>query len=167
MRTRIISAFPGTGKSYYHKENLDTTLDSDSSQFQWLESSDAGSRDGKVRTPNPDFPDNYMDHIQESIGKYEFIFVSSHKVVREALLKRCIHFYLIYPRSGRKLEYINRYRQRGDAESFIDRISENWINWIYTCRLAEIGCTNISMHHDNITEEIQRILAIENSPGVS
>ena len=36
MKTKIISAFPGTGKSYYHKNHPNTTLDSDSSQFSWL-----------------------------------------------------------------------------------------------------------------------------------
>ena len=36
MRTRIISAFPGTGKSYYHSNHKDTTLDSDSSLFSWI-----------------------------------------------------------------------------------------------------------------------------------
>lgn len=37
MRTRIISAFPGTGKTYYHKMHPETTLDSDSSLFHWIE----------------------------------------------------------------------------------------------------------------------------------
>ena len=36
MRTRIISAFPGTGKSFYHSYNKETTLDSDSSLFSWI-----------------------------------------------------------------------------------------------------------------------------------
>ena len=31
MKTRIISAFPGSGKSYYHNQHKETTLDSDSS----------------------------------------------------------------------------------------------------------------------------------------
>ena len=36
MKTKIISAFPGTGKSYYHKNHPETTLDSDSSFFSWM-----------------------------------------------------------------------------------------------------------------------------------
>ena len=89
MRTRIISAFPGTGKTYYHKMNPETTLDSDSSNFSWLEAP-AG---GLVR--NPEFPNNYIQHIKENIGKYEIIFVSSHEEVRKALIENCIFFYLL------------------------------------------------------------------------
>lgn len=35
MKTRIISAFPGTGKSHYAAANLNKVLDSDSSHFSW------------------------------------------------------------------------------------------------------------------------------------
>ena len=87
MRTRIISAFPGTGKSYYHKSNVKNSLDSDSSLFSWAD------KTHKDRHPN--WPNNYLEHIRENIGKYEFIFVSSHKEVRNLLLDNCIHFYLI------------------------------------------------------------------------
>ena len=94
MRTKIISAFPGTGKSVYHQKHKETTLDSDSSNFSWI----IDENGNKVR--NTEFPKNYIEHIKENIGKYEFIFVSSHKDVREALLNECIFFYLVY--SGMK-----------------------------------------------------------------
>ena len=71
MQTRIIAAFPGTGKSYYHKENPETTLDSDSSRFSWVKDSEGNN----TKERNPDFPENYISHIKENIGKYEFIFV--------------------------------------------------------------------------------------------
>jgi len=58
MRTRIISAFPGTGKSFYHNTHKDTTLDSDSSNFSWL------ADDKTLR--NPEFPYNYIKHIKEN-----------------------------------------------------------------------------------------------------
>ena len=88
MRTRIIAAFPGTGKSYVHKKHPNTTLDSDSSHFSWM------IKDGK-KMRNPDFPYNYITHIRNNIGKYKFIFVSTHKEVREILLDNCIFFYLV------------------------------------------------------------------------
>ena len=84
MRTRIISAFPGTGKSVYHEKHPLTTLDSDSSNFSWIEV------DG-VKLRNPQFPENYIEHIKKNIGIYDFIFVSSHSVVREALVNNSIH----------------------------------------------------------------------------
>jgi len=58
MRTRIISAFPGTGKSYYHNKHKETTLDSDSSNFSLVVENGEKKR-------NPDFPENYIKHIKE------------------------------------------------------------------------------------------------------
>ena len=52
MRTKIISAFPGVGKTTYHKNNPDTTLDSDSSGFSWV----IDGHGNKKR--NPSFPQN-------------------------------------------------------------------------------------------------------------
>lgn len=124
MITKIISAFPGTGKSHYHIENKDTTLDSDSSEFSWI------IKDGeKIRNHN--FPDNYINHIKENIGKYEFIFVSSHKEVRDALINNKLYFYLVYPSLNDKDIYITRYKNRGSSESFINLISDKWNEWLY------------------------------------
>ena len=69
MKTRIISAFPGTGKSYFHNNSEYSTLDSDSSEFSWIINDDGD----KVRNPN--FPSNYISHIKDNIGKADFIFV--------------------------------------------------------------------------------------------
>ena len=118
-RTKIISAFPGVGKTFYHNEHKETTLDSDSSNFSWV------IKDG-VKTRNPEFPKNYIQHIKENT----FIFVSSHKEVREALLDECIFFYVIYPDVNRKEEFVQRYKDRGSDESFIKLISDNWEQWI-------------------------------------
>lgn len=153
MRTKIISAFPGTGKSYYHSKNKSTTLDSDSSKFSWI-IDDSGNK--KVR--NPDFPKNYINHIKENIGKYKFIFVSSHKEVRDALLNECIFFYLIYPKLGMKKDYITRYKTRGSDEKFINLISNNWEEWLEEIRkINDPGLKKIEMNSLNLSEEIKSL----------
>ena len=132
MKTKIISAFPGTGKTYYHKNHPNTTLDSDSSQFSWLYD-EWGDKllnlDGKPMR-NPSFPSNYIEHIKSNISKYEYIFVSSHKEVREALVDNCLLFYLIYPDFNDMDIYIERYKQRGSSDDFIKLIKNNWEEWI-------------------------------------
>ena len=154
MRTRIIAAFPGTGKSYYHKKHPDTTLDSDSSHFSWM------FKDGtKVR--NSDFPYNYIEHIRNNIGLYEFIFVSTHKEVREALLDNCIFFYLIYPSEDKKDYYVRRYKDRNSPESFVKLLIENWHKWIRECVFTEYGCQNIRMVFPTLEKELQHIIASE------
>ena len=88
MDTKIISAFPACGKTYaYEKLNKKgyTILDSDSSQFSWCYEYDPNS-DKIEKHRNPEFPNNYIKHIKENIGKVDYIFVSSHKEVRDAML---------------------------------------------------------------------------------
>ena len=84
IETIVVSGFPGVGKSYYvnYGESNDYmpqgfALDSDSSKFDKKE-----------------FPQNYIDHIKNNIGKVKIIFVSSHKEVREELVKNNIRFVL-------------------------------------------------------------------------
>jgi len=117
----IISGFPGIGKTHFSENNKKYKIsDSDSSKFSWLEE---GIRD-------PDFPNNYMEHIKENLDKYDIIFVSSHKTVRDALLKHKFTFTMVYPDISLKEEYLERYRKRGNDKWFIQMISENWDSFI-------------------------------------
>lgn len=137
MRTKIVSAFPGVGKTTFHKNNPDTTLDSDSSGFSWVIDGHGN------KTRNPHFPQNYIDHIKQNIGKYKYIFVSSHKEVRDALLDNCIFFYLVYPVNSRKEEFIQRYRDRGNDENFIKLVKTNWENWMDEFYWMDEGCEKL------------------------
>ena len=153
MKTRIISAFPGMGKSFVSSMNIETCLDSDSSNFSWLKkpdlSGDGVGTNSDVR--NPEFPANYIAHIKENIGKYEFIFVSSHEVVRKALIQECIFFYLVYPVVWMKDVFIERYVKRKSPQSFIDLISKNWDNWINELIIFE---NNNAGHSNWYTDKI-------------
>lgn len=113
--TIIISGFPGVGKtSLYNMKSDDLIiLDSDSSAFD-----------------KADFPENYIKHIKENMGKVDIILVSSHKDVRLALDSNKIKYILIYPNLSLKDEYLERYRIRGSVQPFIDLISKNWELWI-------------------------------------
>ena len=151
MRTKLISAFPGTGKSYYHANHKDTTLDSDSSMFSWV------IVDG-IKQRNPEFPTNYINHIKENIGKYDFIFVSSHKEVREALIDNCLFFHLIYPSYRDRELYLTRYKERNSSQSFIDLIDSNWFDWIEECEMCTYGCKQIKLVTGwTITDELNHM----------
>ena len=103
MRTIIVSGFPGIGKSYFYRNTSLRVLDSDSSKFD-----------------KKDFPRNYIEHIKNNIGKVDIILVSSHKEVRDALVKESIPFTLVYPERLCESGYIDRYIQRGSPKAFID-----------------------------------------------
>jgi len=119
--TIIISAFPATGKSYlFQNTKQGSILDSDSSKFSWISSG--------VR--HPDFPQNYINHIKDNIGNVNLILVSSHKIVREALVNNNIVFTLVYPDNSLKEEYINRYIKRKNDQNFINILDKNWNNFL-------------------------------------
>lgn len=131
--TKIISAFPGCGKTYCYNKYKDSDikiLDSDSSEFSWIK--DENGMNTKER--NPDFPMNYIKHIKGNIGEVDIIFVSSHKVVRDALKDNNINYILIYPIMGSKGQYLSRYKRRGSDKNFIKFISDNWSNFIKEMR---------------------------------
>lgn len=114
--TRVISGFPGVGKTHFKQNTTLNVLDSDSSNFSWQEEG--------VRHSN--FPQNYIDHIRENLDRVDVILVSSHAVVRDALVENSIGFTLMFPGRDLREEYIKRFKERGSAQGFVEMISENW-----------------------------------------
>lgn len=167
--TKIITAFPACGKSwvYEHQEELNIkVLDSDSSTFSWMwrrrtkeELATAKKEwesvphllDGKgyvnkikdelIKVRNPDFPKNYIKYIKENIGKYDYIFVSTHEEVRRALAEANIDFTIVFPRQDLKAEWVGRCFLRGSGETFCKLIADNWDTWIL--QLEEEGVVNL------------------------
>ena len=109
MKTLIISAFPGCGKSvvYMLLKNKIKILDSDS----------------HILSKN-DFPQKYIESIKNNIGKYDIIFISSHELVLNKLKEENIKFNIIYPSKERKTEFIKNYKERGDNNNFINYITD-------------------------------------------
>lgn len=152
MKAKIISAFPACGKSTYYREwsqyseqnvwrrknggkqvlnNIGEPcgykiLDSDSSLFSWIYDESGNKTD--IR--NPDFPNNYIQHIKEHMDTEDVIFVSSHKSVRDALKDTDIPYYLIYPQKEMKDEWLYRFKSRGNDEKFIQFQNEHWDEFI-------------------------------------
>lgn len=124
--TKVIAAFPACGKSYCFDRNADyIILDSDSSKFSWVYPDGLGT---KYR--NPDFPKNYVEHIKENIGKVDYIFVSTHEEVRQALADAGIDFILVFPKQSLRAEWVGRCFIRGSGEKFCQLIADEWDTWM-------------------------------------
>jgi len=122
MKTRIISAFPSSGKTYLatHGWEGNTFMDSDSSSFSWL-------ADGITR--NPEFPSNYISHIKSNIGKVDYILVSSHIDVRRALSEEGLCWSYVVPDKTLMAEWVGRCYLRGNPDGFIKALVVNWDEW--------------------------------------
>jgi hypothetical protein len=126
--TFVISAFPACGKSYCFEnyQSEFSMLDSDSSDFSWIKDSDGNN----TKERNPEFPDNYIKHIKENIGKVDIIFVSSNKEVRQALVKNGIKYVSVCPDKAFKIEWIKRCIKRGNDEDFVEHLLDNWDEFV-------------------------------------
>lgn len=126
-QTRVIAGFPGVGKSFFRASTgSDKTLrisDSDSSQFHWI-------NENGERKENPNFINDYLEHIKSLLMKVDIIFVSTHEKVLLALQENGIDFTIVYPDRSLKEEYIRRYRRRKSPDSFINLLENKFDEWV-------------------------------------
>lgn len=107
----IISGFPGVGKTTFCKNNT-----------RWKVADLASSKFDKK-----DFPGNYIEYIKKLIEeKYDVIMVSSHLEVRRALRDNELKYIIVHPDDGDKEIYLERYRQRGSSDDFVELMDSSW-----------------------------------------
>jgi|AACY02.16.fsa_nt_gi hypothetical protein len=134
--TKLISAFPATGKTHFFNNTDLYVMDSDSSTFN-----------------KDEFPGNYIQHIKNYIGKVDFILISSHIDVREALVKEGMWFSLVYPDISLKAEYIKRWEDRGSPPEFVKLMTEHWEQWIGQMD-EQVGCDRITLESGQYLSDV-------------
>ena len=155
-KTVVISAYPCCGKSYAYEHYKDkySMLDSDSSKFSWktekvaLPDMQDGCKWEERKVRNPEFPDNYIAHIKENIGKVDIIFVSSHIQVRKALEEARIRYCTVYPKENMLNEWVGRMYRRGSDEKFIKFQIQHWNEFMHNIMFEPYGF-GISRHGNN------------------
>lgn len=163
----LVSAFPGCGKStFYNKYSTysDTQneeykeasnckiLDSDSSEFSWI------WKDGvKTEERNPEFPQNYIEHIESEMLHQDIIFISTHQNVRQGLQEKGFSYYLVYPDRSMKEEWIKRYRERGSSEAFIQSLDENWDTYMDQMEAEQTNKIVLDKETDNLEDALLKI----------
>jgi hypothetical protein len=105
--TKVICGFPGIGKTTL---SSNSNLDLDSSNYSW----------------HLLFPTNYLEVIKANLGKVDYIFVSTHDVVLQALTKAGIDYTVVYPDRSLKEEYLARYKDRGSVPNFLEFMDMKW-----------------------------------------
>ena len=129
MKTKVYACFTGLGKTYASKI-LDNSIDLESTLFKWIynENVDVESLKGSInRELNKDWPNNYIEEILNSIGKYEYIFISLNvPEVFEVIENLGVEYKIILPSKQDKLDLLKRLKKRNNNQNFINSIDEKF-----------------------------------------
>jgi hypothetical protein len=156
MKPLVICGFPGVGKSHCtnNSKYAKKCEDSDSSCFHWA----CNNNDEKKL--NPEWPDNYISYIKNHLIKEKnkkFIFVSTHKEIRDGLARRDVEYILVYPSKLLKEEYLFRYSNRGSTPEFIKVLRDNFDEWVDQCEYDNNAILKIKLNDPNTFLEIKDI----------
>ena len=131
-QAKIGSVFVCCGKTYVgqHYKNV---LDLESTPFNYVltqEQKKLSSEQlkGTRKIKNDKFLQGYMAAVKENIYKYDVILVAPGRSIREALRQNGLPYFVVYPSSDCKEEYVLRARNRGNAEHFVDRIASEFVS---------------------------------------
>jgi hypothetical protein len=130
---RIICGFPGVGKSQLVKSINERysgkrTIDADAevvSKYHWIDND-------RSKGAQAEWPNNYLDFIKKCANTYEYVFVSTHTEILDALCKSVLenNVLIVTPSIDRYDEFMVNYENRGTSPELRKRISDNWEKWI-------------------------------------
>lgn len=104
--TKIICGFAGIGKSSLAR-NRAGVVDLESTPFEkdW---------------------DRYTKVAKHMADNGYTVLVSCHKELRQAFQEKGIPYILALPPKEKRIEYIKRYKERGNDEAFVKMMNQNW-----------------------------------------
>lgn len=128
---RYIWGFPGIGKSSLNIPGV-KIVDADCKKFEFKDVADdelhRKSDNLRYYELDESYPQNYLDYIQSVDA--DVVLINCHLSLLEQLDKENV--LIVYPNRSMvaKYEYLSRYSARGDNDSFIEYMSQEWENII-------------------------------------
>lgn len=149
-RVRIISGFPGIGKTTLASKYPSVFIDVDSGPYFWKDYDATKKEQGKYtyKVKNENFVSDYLDAVQRILLRTSntVIMVSQHNEIREGLKIRGIPFATVFPKLSLKEEYLKRYEKRGNNHIFIEDVKKNWENWIEPLSQEKLSTVKIPIN---------------------
>jgi len=132
----IISGYAGTGKTTVGNK-YKNIIDLDCSDYKWIyKNDDIKNMENELRKGindrivNPQWPYNYVKSIVENTLIYDIVLISQQKELRDLLDSKGVNYIVCFPSLDCKDKYINRYRERGNNETFIGVQEQNYNKWV-------------------------------------
>jgi hypothetical protein len=134
IHTKIISLFPGFDRDNYIDTHSEECLKLDLFSFKhpWRDERECSN-----------YLENYIEAIQNNIGKIEFIIVDASIDVRKILEFNCIFYYLVFPAIQRKFEFIGRFIEKKYDDNFIVDYESHWNEYIKSMLNENINHCNV------------------------
>lgn len=135
MSGKVISVFAGLGKTTVGKK-YSNVCDLQSSPYRF-DYTDICIKDyenkkyDQSRTPNPEWPNNYLKAIEKSIQEYDITLVPSNQDIRGLLVKNNIDFMFILPSKDKEIrkKLLKIYEKRGNNAALVKDVMYNFDNW--------------------------------------
>ena len=140
----IISCFPLCGRTTYAQNSQYKVLDLDTNPYMWVFHDSTEVR-------NPDFPNNYIEAINDNANKYDIILVPSSITVRFALSTNNIPYYLVYPDNSQACynEWKRRAELKGSHYGVSFLFDSLWKRSLVSCRDDKNAVLHIKLDHDS------------------
>ena len=120
----IIAGFSGIGKTHLASV-YKNVIDLDPAEYVY---SDEGlshlsmeARKGMERSPNPNWPGNYIKAIKEAIKKYDIILLWDRPDIIKEYIKHNLDFVLCYPGRESLKNYQDRFLKRGNTDAYVQK----------------------------------------------
>lgn len=130
----VIAAFGGLGKTIFARKYPDIAIDLEGIAYKYIYHSHKSKQmivNGiheplkgldSDRSPNPEFPANYVRDIVANLGKYRYILIVLSPEVLKELEQKHIGYYLLWPADDAKDTIFERLRERGNTDAFVRKI---------------------------------------------
>ena len=128
----IVSAFSCLGKTYLGK-NYKDILDLEASLYKWIYfdeklAKEIEKRKGiKERKVNPNWPQNYLESLNQNLLKYKVVLITPEKEIRKMLLDNGISYFLAYPTNADFVK--DRAIKRGNNFNFAEGLKSSFLHW--------------------------------------
>lgn len=130
--SKIICAFAGLGKTYL-SQKYSNVIDFYLQKFKYIYNENITNFEEykglSNKIINKEWPQNYVKKLKEIMNKDKIILVPADEEVRQLLLLENISFVFVLPSFDSKDNLVERYKERGNSEKFIQRAIQNLIDW--------------------------------------
>ena len=148
----FVYCYTATGKSTLGKK-YSNVIDMESTLFKYHQQCEDESIKGTKREMQEDYPNNYFKALEKVKDKYDYILVSDY-ICNDWLIKNNYEYWQVFPNKELKQEYLQRMKNRGNNDAFINYQDLMWEEWIDGCKNDQNAKKHIELKAGQYLEDV-------------